>query len=614
MNCSWGSRLARIFVVLLAAFCIFAVTGNSKTCYAQSEQNQAPPLPPPPPPPLATQDSKPAQTDSSTASQEVSTHTSAATFSSRTNLVPVRVIVHDSQGRAVTNLSREDFQIFEDKKVQLITHFSVETPTSASQQAVRANVGDLTSEDTQKTGKLELASRFVAFLFDDVHLEMEDLMRARLAAVHYLEASFEPGERVAVLTTSGKKQLDFSDDRKKIDQALNSLLPEPIGPPNATTCPSMDYYEADLILNKNDQQAILMATEEAKICVPDSKDVPASVFSALVTSAARQILESGDSNTQYTLRRLQEVIRRISVLPGQRSIVLVSPGFMLTTQQMELSEIIDKATHQNVFINALDARGLYVGGADVDASQSGSFSTNPSFSAAKLSYKMQGESAQSEALADLAYGTGGFLFKNNNDLEAGFKATASTPETSYLLAFVPQDLKYDGKFHALKVTLLAKGRYMIQARRGFFAPKHSETPEEAAKQDIEEAVFSQEEEQGVPIDLHLQYFKSNSTDAKLSVLAHVDVANMRFDKADGRNRNELTVVAALFDRNGNFITASEKTVDMRLKDATLERLAHTGVTVNTSFDLKSGGYIVRLVVRDSKAALLSAKNGVVEIP
>jgi hypothetical protein len=76
----------------------------------------------------------------------------------------------------------------------------------------------------------------------------------------------------------------------------------------------------------------------------------------------------------------------------------------------------------------------------------------------------------------------------------------------------------------------------------------------------------------------------------------------------------LAVVAALFDRNGNFIAGNQETVELRLKDATLEKLTQTGMTVKIGFDVKPGGYIVRLVVRDSKAAVLSAKNGVIEIP
>ena len=96
--------------------------------------------------------------------------------------------------------------------------------------------------------------------------------------------------------------------------------------------------------------------------------------------------------------------------------------------------------------------------------------------------------------------------------------------------------------------------------------------------------------------------------------AHVDLAHVRFEKANGRNQNDLTVVTAIFDRNGNFITGNQKIVEMKLRDETLQKLSQTGVTVRTSFDVKPGDYVVRLVVRDSKASALSAENGSVEIP
>jgi hypothetical protein len=94
----------------------------------------------------------------------------------------------------------------------------------------------------------------------------------------------------------------------------------------------------------------------------------------------------------------------------------------------------------------------------------------------------------------------------------------------------------------------------------------------------------------------------------------VDLTKVDFEKSDGRNLDDLTIVAALFDRNGNFITGQEQTLELRLKDSTLQRLNQTGVTLKTKFDVKPGGYLVRLVVRDTKAAQLSARNGVVEIP
>jgi len=101
---------------------------------------------------------------------------------------------------------------------------------------------------------------------------------------------------------------------------------------------------------------------------------------------------------------------------------------------------------------------------------------------------------------------------------------------------------------------------------------------------------------------------------RLAVLARVDVKNLRFRKENGRNRDDLTVVSGLFDRNGNLVTGNSKTVEMRLKDQTLESRINSGITVKSSFDVKPGSYMIRLVVRDSEGQLMAAANGTVDIP
>jgi len=98
------------------------------------------------------------------------------------------------------------------------------------------------------------------------------------------------------------------------------------------------------------------------------------------------------------------------------------------------------------------------------------------------------------------------------------------------------------------------------------------------------------------------------------VVARVDVRHLRFRKEQGRNRNDLRVVAALFDRNGNYVTAMDKSIELRLRDETLEHKLDSGITVRTNFDVKPGSYVVRLVVRDTEGQLMSAQNGAVEIP
>jgi VWFA-related protein len=576
--------------------------------------------------------------DATSSAPEINTRTSQVPLESHANLVPVRVVVHDSTGHAVENLHKDDFQIKQDGQLQFITHFSAQIagspdtpvargeaialPTEPNSSAISASAVEAEGKSaTPGSGALTMPTRFVALLFDDVHLDVGDLTRTKTAALRFIEASVKPNERLAIYTISGQHQVDFTDDHSVIRASIVALMASPVGaydPKTQQDCLQISYYQADLIENKGDQQAAAAAISDALACVAElpgaTGQAAQAEASAMVTSTVQSALQAGLTNSQYAVRRLQEVVRRVSALPGQRSLVLVSPGFLTSTFEYEVSDIIDKANHANVFINTLDARGLYTIDPIGDVTRRQAAHSNAATVVLSLQYRQEEQRVQSDVLSDLAYSTGGFYFRNNNDLDAGFRTVAAEPEVSYLLAFVPTNLKNDGKFHPLSVKLTTKEKYTVQARRGFFAPKRGATPEQLAKQDIEDALFSQEEQQSLPIQLHLQYYKSDAVNAKLSVLTHVDLTKVGFEKLQGRNWDDLTIVAALFDRNGNFITGEEKTLELRLKDATLARLDETGVTVKTNFDVKPGGYLVRLVVRDSKAAQLSARNGVVEIP
>jgi len=554
----------------------------------------------------------------------MSTQDNPVPLESRVNLVPVRVVVRDAAGNAVSNLHREDFQLFEDGKPQIVSNFTVETLASLSGNASGAGGSKPDAAVSAAPGFLPPA-RFVALLFDDPHLKLDDLMQARIAASKYIDKYLAPTDRVAIFTVSGQTQTDFTDDRAKIHEKLSALLPRAVtagDPSEAADCPTMDYYEAVEIQDHHDQDVTNVATQDAVACLEQMSGAQASTpaqqalllqqAGALVQSTALRMEDMGDEETAYVLRRLREVIQRMSVLPGQRSVVLISPGFIYPNREEEFSEVVDRAIRESVFVNTLDARGLYT----PDLGDISQATRDPDLVTAGYRERIHvvGQSSQIEVLLDLASDTGGQSFHDNNDLAAGFRQIVSAPEAYYLLAFVPPNLKYDGHFHSIRVELTSKNKYTVQARKGFYAPKHGETAEQVAARDIQEALFSQEEQHGVPVGLQTQFYKTDATDAKLAVLAHVDLAHIRFAKAEGRNDNNLTVVAAIFDRNGNFITGTQKSIEMKLRDETLAKLTRTGVTVRTNFDVKPGDYIVRLVVRDANASELGAESGAVEIP
>jgi VWFA-related protein len=543
-------------------------------------------------------------------SQEITSHDELTTFKVNVNLVLVRVVVRDSHGNAIGNLHQEDFELFDNRKPQVIKHFAMEQPGSraATVQQTRANP----EESSPAPLPPPIApSHYVAYVFDDVHVAFGDLAHVRDAALRHL-ATLTPTDRAAIFTTSGQGNLDFTDDRDQLRQSLNRISPRPIARSTGISdCPAVTLYLADLIVNKRDPTATDVATYDALHCAYQDQARYLSAAAQLAQSTAQGVLQAGEHESQVSLTVLKEVVRRIAVMPGQRTILLLSPGFLAPELEYEYDDIGERALRSQVLISALNARGLYAPMPLGDASTSERIS--PITQNQRMLYETASATADEDVLAALTYETGGVFFHNNNDFDEGFRRIAAAPEYSYVLGFSPQNLKLDGKFHSLKVTVKSPIKVDIQARKGYYAPKHVADPTEEAKQEIEEALFSQEELHDLPVDLHTQFFKSSDIDAKLAVLVHVDVKRMHFHKAEGRNQGNLTVVSGLFDRNGKFITGNQKIIDMHLKDDTLANKLGNGITVKSSFDVKPGSYLVRLVVRDAEGQL-SAANGAIEIP
>jgi VWFA-related protein len=556
-----------------------------------------------------------AQSPADTNSPELNSRDERPAFKVNVRLVLVRVVARDAQGRAIGTLHKEDFQVFDNRKPQVITQFSVEQPGQQLAMESKSRQPSA-SEAPADQGKIPaVPERYVAFVFDDVHLKFSDLAYVRTAADHHL-AALQPTDRAAIFSTSGQTTLDFTDDRAQLHKTLERLMPRPVAGSPVAGCPDVSYYMGDLIQNKNDPQAISVATQDALNCAFNGDQRMLAAAQSLALSAASQALATGDAESRIALGVLKDMVRRISVMPGQRSIVLVSPGFLTPQLEFDYVELIDHALRSQIIINALDARGLYtVDPAGDIANPVGFAGPSGSFVAGnKQQYQIASASAEADVMAVLADGTGGTFFQNNNDMDEGFRRVSATPEYYYVLAFTPQNLKLDGSFHSLKVTLKSPEKLTLQARRGYYAPTHAADASEQAKQEIEDAIFSQEEMHDLPVELHTQFFKSSDADAKLTVLAHVDVRRLRFRKVEGRNQNDLTVVSALFDRNGNYVQGSEKILEMRLKDDTLQNKLGSGITLKASFDVKRGSYLVRLVVRDTDGQLMSAENGAVEIP
>jgi VWFA-related protein len=542
--------------------------------------------PAPKPSPATEAPASKAQKSEAEPQTEVSVQDTTSTFKLRVNLVQVHVVVRGDGDKPVDGLHKEDFQLYDNGKLQTISTFAVENDQSRKERTEAALKTQVNNEENTAQVSGAAPERFIALTFDDRHLVSSDVAPLAKAADGFID-SIGPADRVGIFTTSGLVIQDFTSDKELLKQVSNVMSRTPLN--------WASYGMASSVL----------AESQPKPTIPQ---LPASLM-----TSSNSLKEEGDEEVRIEFQELGNTVRLLGRKPGERVLLLASPGFILPEpMRYLLFQLVDQASRADVIINTLDARGLYTPDLLGDISQPSS--DPPQTVGQAAGARLEAQFEQQFLLMDFAYDTGGRFFHNSNDLEGGLKQLGNAPEVSYVLGFSPQNLKVDGHFHTIKVTVTGKPKYAIQARRGYFAPKKADDPREAAKQEIQEAVLSQNEIFELPMSLQTQYFKTEDAGTKLSVVSHLDVRNMKFRKSEGRNFDDVTVATVVFDDNGKFVMGGEKFVKMRLLDASIERMGHTGFVVKSTFDLKAGKYLVRQVVQDSEGAQMAARTAIVVIP
>ena len=528
------------------------------------------------------------------------------------NLVTVRVVVRDPEGRAVGSLTRDDFRLVDDGTPQEISGFSVETGVAHVPAAPGSAVQPNGEKGAPGVATPAPPQRFVGLFFDDLHLPTEGVKRTREAAWRFVNTQLGPQDRVAVFTASRQDDIDFTADRGQLHDALFRIAPRSHRP-FQISCPSIDEDPANMLVLRRAREAEDVAFADGYYCdcVREDNKTPAceTEVQERVRDEAAQIWNQADLDAQNALERIAAGINRLAAMAGRRTLVLVSPGFLTETRSADIEQLVQIALHQEVAISAIDAAGLAPFSARPVED-----SSRPDLQLQKdLMYK-QGETMSRDVLANLAAGTGGVFFHNSNDFGEGFHETAATPEVSYVLSFSPADFKLDGKFHTLKVMLNGHKSWSVEARRGYFDPVESLADQQPGQDQLDALMFSLNEIHALPVEVSAQTGKLAMPPATLTVVIHVDLGSLQFRKEEDRSVNTVTLDTALFDQDGKYLSGKEESFDMHLKDASLRKLSTSGIYLKTSFQPPPGTYRIREVVRDAVAKQLSALNAQAEVP
>ena len=547
-------------------------------------------------------------------------------------LVQVEVVVRDSRGHPIAGLTKDGFALFDSGHPRDISEFSVEKSSVASPSAATTPTAPPAASGKPGTTKqVPSPSRWIGLFFDDINTPSGDLARAKIAAKRFISEATQSGERISVFTTSQGQILQFTTDTSAVLKSMATVQShQRMSAAGLSACPRITPYEAYLIMS-NDPATTTAKVTEACNCPGENNfmecDItgititPVSItelppeLSRLLGNVVAQAQATWNQTrlvTQTTLDAVRAAVGQLAQPTGDRILLFASSGFLSGDLGPEEHEIMDEALRADVVIDSLDSKGLY-------AEQPGGPQGEPAYApgsdlAMMRDMESLGDQLENEdyAMADFAEGTGGLLFRNNNDLDYGFRELGLAPAYAYELGFPPDK---DGKYHKIKVKLKNGSHDFIEARPGYFAPTKEETESKglSADEKIDAEVRDTEERSDFPLSVNANPASDSKGNRGINVQTHVDLENLPFEKQKDRHAELLTFVASLFDAQGNFVTGKEAQMQLALKSGSFERFSKIGIIGAMSLEAPPGNYRLRVVVEEAVKGEISATTHNVEI-
>lgn len=462
------------------------------------------------------------------AGQTPSTPPQQPTFRTAANFVQVDAYPA-ANGRAVGDLTKDEFEVLEDGVPQSIVTFEHVSVAGGSTPGER--VEPRTPRDANQQAADARNRLFVLFL-DSYHVTDP--------------TSWHNGQlRMPGSTTSRRPPEKKPLGPRAIDKAIVTFMERAIGPDDLVAGMSPEMDARQLVFTRRPQAFEewvgtvwgrrfgwddLDPTEERwGICYPpDDVGDPFGCYRGIFEEMVLRRRE------QLTLRSLEDLVARLRDLrEGRKAVLLVSEGWAMYRPDTRLARpvplistkgcpeerpptpgifvgpggklqagidprsssgvdrhecdssrrelalldneqtyrrLMDEANRSNVSFYPIDPRGLAVFDTPIDAVSPGPLgTTNQAFSATGEIGQLR---ARLDALRNLASATDGTMTETN-DLTGGLKKIAQDLSEYYLLGYRSTNGKLDGKFRRITVRVNRPG-VAVRARRGYLAPTEAE--------------------------------------------------------------------------------------------------------------------------------------------
>ena len=573
-----------------------------------------------------------------------------------TNLVQIDVVVTDKQGRQITDLGPEDFEVSEEGKRVQITNFSYVDATTAPPAAARAPEraaappAQTRAPVAPATLRREQVRRTVALVVDDLGLSFESMGFVRDALRKFVDEQMQPTDTVAIFRTSagvGALQ-QFTSDKRQLHAAIERVRWYPAG--RGGTSRFGAFNEVSAGSDMRDTVQFIQEAEEAR-----AQNYSVGTFGA--TSS---------------------IIRGLADMPGRKSVVMISEAFRLFSAQGRNTQLIEamrrlttQANAASVTIYTMDASGVqsdaftaedqpgapsYVISAEQFA-QAGTQGAAPGALVSPnapprtltrsdtLTAQAEGDSANAfrrlnammdqrrveredahTVLSYLAAKTGGLFMRNRNDLGKAMQRIMEDQGGYYLIGYRPNLTGEERDKRAVRMRNISvkvkRPGAETRTRSGYVG-----VPEEDRRsrpRTREEQLMAALVSPFASGDLRLRLTSLFGTEPAaatpqpyIRALLHVDARDLSFTEgANGARSTDVEIVGVVVGDNGQIVQQDSSVQSVSAANAEeFERLQREGLVFIFNFPVKrAGSYQLRVAAREAASERVGGASHFVEVP
>jgi len=542
-----------------------------------------------------------------------------------TTAILVDVVVRDRKGQPVTDLTSNDFEVYEDGVLQEIGALTRYT-SDADAAAVMATTPAPAAAPTAAKPPAELTPEpVIALIFD--RLTPEARVVARKAALGYIGERANTDARVAVFG------IDLSLLTYQTYTRDAALLKKAIADVGVRSIAQFESH-ADKARELAQQAAGAAAsTSTPQAGGPAAQSGHAGAADAMIAQMQQRTLETfdmleRDEQGLTTTNALMAVVNSMRALPGRKSVVMFSEGVAIPANvAARFRSVIDTANRANVSIYAMDAGGLRAESTtqqtadSVNAAAARTLRRNPT--ADVVGAPMTEALERNEdtlrhdphsGLGQLSDETGGVLIGNTNDLTGGLKRIDQDMRNYYMLSYVPKNDKFDGKFRAISVKV-KRGGVNVASRKGYYAV-HSAGPMPVMSYEARPLALldSTPFPNAFPTRAAALKFPATTGADVTPMLVSVPASAITFVTSEDKTsyKAEFTILVRLRNAGNQVVDKMSQSYVLTGPIDRLESVKQSYVLFYRERELKPGVYTMEAIVHDATSDKASARLVTIE--